>query len=158
MATIFINVLLAIAWAAMTGAFGFVNLVFGFVLGGIALGLIREQAGSVSHFRRAAGAIKLAIIFLFELLKSSITVARIVLSPSPKLSPAIIAFPLEVTSDAEITLLANMITLTPGTLSMDVSADRKTLYVHAINAPDPEDVIASTKASFERRIIRVFHP
>lgn len=158
MATIFINVMLAFAWAAVTGHFGVLNLVFGFVLGGLSLSLIREDAGSVTHFRRAFGAVKLAVIFIYELVKASVTVAVIVLSPWRRLEPAIIAFPLEATSDAEITLLANMITLTPGTLSMDVSDDRSTLYVHAIDAPDPDAVVADIKKSFERRIMKVFNP
>ncbi|MBJ3774487.1 Na+/H+ antiporter subunit E [Acuticoccus mangrovi] len=158
MGLIFINVMLAIAWAFLTGSVSFVNLAFGFVLGGIALALIREQAGSVSHFRRTFSIVKLAVIFVYELVKSSIIVARLVLSPHRTLSPAIIAYPLEVRTDAEITLLANLITLTPGTLSMDVSDDRSTLYVHAIDAPEPDAVIADIKKSFEDRIRKVFHP
>ncbi|WP_420393175.1 Na+/H+ antiporter subunit E [Acuticoccus sp.] len=156
MATIFINVMLALAWAAITGHFGVLNLAFGFVLGGIALALIREEAGSVTHFRRTGRVVVLAMTFVYELVKSSITVAIIVLSPSRKLQPAIIAMPLEAKSDAEITLLANMITLTPGTLSMDVSDDRQTLYVHAIDAPDPDQVVRDIKSSFERQIMKVF--
>ncbi|RAI00918.1 Na+/H+ antiporter subunit E [Acuticoccus sediminis] len=156
MATILINMLLAAAWAAMTGHFGFLNLLFGFVIGGLALAMIREEAGSVSHFRQAAMIIQLALIFVYELIKSSVNVATIVLSPSRELQPAIIAFPLDVKTPAEITMLANMITLTPGTLSVDVSDDRSTLYIHAIDAPDPEAVVRDTKASFERRIQRVF--
>lgn len=158
MATILINILLALAWGAMTGSFSVLNLAFGFVLAGVSLSLIREQAGSITHFRRAAAAVALAFTFLWELIKSSVGVAIIVLSPWRKLVPAIIAFPLQLRSDAEITLLANMITLTPGTLSMDVSDDRKTLYVHAIDAPDPDAVVADIRASFEERIRRVFQP
>jgi len=158
MATIVINVLLAIAWAAVTGTFTALNLAFGFVLGGVALMLIRDQVGSVSHFRRAIGAAVLAVTFVWELVKSSVNVAILVLSPGRALSPAIIALPLDAKSDAEITLLANMITLTPGTLSMDVSDDRSTLFVHAIDAPDPDAVIKDIKATFEQQIMRVFNP
>lgn len=152
------NILLALAWAAVTGAFSFLNLVFGFVLGGIVLGLIREQAGSVTHFRRAGRAVLLAVIFVYELIKASINVAIIVLSPWRRLQPAIIAYPLTVQHDMAITLLANMITLTPGTLSIDVSDDRSTLFVHAIDAPDIEAVIADIKSCFEVRIIQLFEP
>lgn len=157
MATIFINVMLALAWSTVTGTFSVLNFAFGFVLGGVALALIREQVGSITHFRRAAAAVKLALIFVGELVKSSINVSIIVLSPRRVLKPAIIAYPLTAKSDAEITLLANMITLTPGTLSIDVSDDRSTLYVHAIDAPDPEAVVADIRSSFEERIMRVFN-
>lgn len=156
--TVLINAMLAVAWAAVTGSFALLNLAFGFVLGGISLMLIRNEVGSLAHFRQAGGAVLLALTFVWELVKSSVMVAIIVLSPGRKLEPAIIAFPLSVKSDAEITLLANMITLTPGTLSMDVSDDRSTLYVHAIDAPDPDKVIADIKDSFEAQIMRVFHP
>ena len=156
MSILFINIMLAFAWAAMTGSFNFLNAVFGFAIGAVSLSLIREQLSSRVHYQRFFGATSLALTFLWELVKSSVTVAVIVLSPRRKLRPAIIAYPLDVTTDAEITLLANLITLTPGTLSMDVSDDSKTLYVHAIDAPDPDATIADIKASFERRIERLF--
>ncbi|MEM8663934.1 MAG: Na+/H+ antiporter subunit E, partial [Pseudomonadota bacterium] len=120
MATILVNVLLALVWAAVSGSFALINLAFGFVLGGLVLFLIRNEIGSLSHFRRFFGAVFLGITFLWELIKSSVNVAVIVLHPGRNLKPAIIAYPLDVTSNAEITLLANLITLTPGTLSMDV--------------------------------------
>lgn len=155
MATVLINVALAVAWATMSGSFTVLNLVFGFVLGALALALIRNQSGASSQFRRIRDAAELAVVFLYELLKSTVSVAKIVLS-GRDLSPAIVAFPLAVTSDAEITLLANMITLTPGTLSIDVSDDRTTLFVHAIDAPDPDAVVAGIRTSFESRIAKVF--
>lgn len=157
MSILFINIMLAFAWSAMTGSFTFVNVVFGFAIGAVSLSLIREQLSSRVHYKRFYGAISLALTFLWELVKSSVIVARIVLSPRRELRPAIIAYPLDVTTAAEITLLANLITLTPGTLSIDVSEDSKTLYVHAIDAPDPEATIADIKSSFERRIERLFH-
>jgi multicomponent Na+:H+ antiporter subunit E len=69
--------------------------------------------------------------------------------------PAIIAYPLTVTTDAQITLLANMITLTPGTLSVDVSDDRKWLYVHAIDVASKEALIGDIAAGFETKILEV---
>jgi multicomponent Na+:H+ antiporter subunit E len=89
-----------------------------------------------------------------ELVRSAISVAGLALRPKLQLRPAIIAYPLTVTTDAQITLLANMITLTPGTLSMDVSDDRKTLYIHAIDAPDRTAAIGKIAAGFETRVLR----
>lgn len=156
MGTISINLVLAVAWAAVTGNFSELNLLFGFVIGAVVIALIRAEIGAPTHFRRLYLSINLALIFLSELIKSSVNVAMIVLSPSRKLQPAIIAYPLSVTRNAEITLLANLITLTPGTLSMDVSDDRKTLYIHAIDAADPDEVVNDIKSGFEERIMQVF--
>jgi multicomponent Na+:H+ antiporter subunit E len=93
--------------------------------------------------------------FLRELIVSAVRVAWLVVQPKPRLRPAIIAYPLTVTTDAQITLLANMITLTPGTLSIDVSDDRRTLYIHAIDVTDREVLIGSIAAGFETRILGV---
>ncbi len=99
--------------------------------------------------------LSLIAYFTKELFVSALQVARLVLTPSLKLRPGIIAYPLTVTTDAEITLLANMITLTPGTLTLDVSADRRTLYIHAIDIASREELIGAIAAGFETRVLRV---
>jgi multicomponent Na+:H+ antiporter subunit E len=150
------NILLAVAWGAMTGSFDVLNLTFGFVLAAFCLALIREQIGTDGYFGRGYRVIGLIWLFLKELVKSAVKVAITVLTPRLDLKPGIIAFPLTVQRDIEITLLANLITLTPGTLSIDVSDDRKTLYVHCIDVPDVDAAIADIRDGFERRIREVF--
>jgi multicomponent Na+:H+ antiporter subunit E len=100
--------------------------------------------------------LSLFLLFLRELLLSALKVAWLVVSPKLQLRPAIIAYPLTVTSDAEITLLANLITLTPGTLSVDVSSDRKTLYIHAIDVGDREALIGGIAGGFESKVLEAF--
>ena len=99
--------------------------------------------------------LSLVLFFLSELILSALRVAWLVVQPKLRLRPAIIAYPLTVTTDAQITLLANMITLTPGTMSIDVSADRKTLYVHAIDIDSKEALVASIAAGLETRVLEV---
>lgn len=152
-----VNILLALAWGAVSGSFSMLNLTFGFVLGVFALSLIREQVGSVGYRRRAGRITRLALLFLKELILSAWKVAVLVASPKMEAKPGIFAFPLTVERDIEITLLANMITLTPGTLSVDVSADRKTLYVHAIDCSDPEAARRDIRDGFEKKILEAFH-
>lgn len=151
-----VNLLLAFAWAAVTGNFTFANLLFGFALGALSLWLIRDRVGTVAYFGRARRVVTLGLLFLYELVISSIRVAWIVLNPRMPIRPGIIAFPLQVTRDAEITLLANLITLTPGTLSVDVSEDRRFLYIHAIDVPDAERLKREIASGFERKIIEAF--
>ena len=100
----------------------------------------------------------LAVLFLFELMVSAARVALVVIRPdmSKAVRPAIVAVPLSVKSDAEITLLANLITLTPGTLSVDVSADKSVLYVHALYMDDRDAMIADIANGFEKKIREVF--
>jgi multicomponent Na+:H+ antiporter subunit E len=100
--------------------------------------------------------LSLLLLFLRELILSALKVAWLVIQPKPRLRPAIIAYPLTVTTDAQITLLANMITLTPGTLSIDVSADRKTLFIHAIDIESKEALIGDIAGGFETKIVEAF--
>jgi multicomponent Na+:H+ antiporter subunit E len=99
--------------------------------------------------------LSLLVLFVRELIVSALKVARLALQPRLTIRPAIIAYPLTVTTDAQITLLANMITLTPGTLSVDVSADRRTLYIHAIDMASKEALIGDIAAGFETKILGV---
>lgn len=151
-----VNILLALAWAAVSGNFSLANIVFGFFLGAGALYLIREQVGALGYFRRGTRLLALAALFVFELVMSAWRVAVLVLSPRMDLKPGIFAYPLTADRDFEITLLANLITLTPGTLSVDVSEDRKHLYVHAIDCSDPDALRRDIARGFERRIMEAF--
>nr|WP_204330222.1 Na+/H+ antiporter subunit E [Rhizobium phaseoli] len=148
--------LLAIAWVAVTGSASLHNLVLGFLLGALALTVIREPFGSMEYLRRARRVLSLAALFLKELSLSAWKVTLTILSPDMKLKPGIFGFPLTVTSDFEITLLANLITLTPGTLSVDVSTDRRTLYIHALDCSDPETAKRDIANGFERKIMEAF--
>ena len=152
-----INVLLALSWIAVTGSFSFLNFAFGFFLGAIALLLVREQTGTTSYFKRAWKISKLTGLFFYELMLSAIKVAKLAVDPNLKaLQPGIIAYDLTVDRDFEITLLANLITLTPGTLSVDVSHDRRYLYVHALDCSDPESTKRDIASGFERKIMEAF--
>lgn len=151
-----INVLFALAWALVTGSFTEINILFGFVLSAAVLYMIREQVGSVGYFSRLRRVMSLMFLFIYELILSAVRVAKLVLSPTMDLKPGIFAYPLKVDRDFEITLLANLITLTPGTLSVDVSEDRRILYVHAIDCSDPDATRRDIAEGFERKIMEAF--
>jgi multicomponent Na+:H+ antiporter subunit E len=106
--------------------------------------------------RRTWRILRLFLAFVGEFVLSVIRVSRLVLSPRMQIRPAVIAFPLTVQSDVQITLLANLITLTPGTLTIDVSQDRRTLYVHVIDCPDPAAAARDIAQGFERLILEAF--
>ena len=151
-----VNILLALVWAAVSGAFTVLNLMFGFVLGMIVLFILREQADTFSYLGRAKRIGSLILLFLSELMKSAFRVAKLALSPKLNLRPGFIAYQLTTDRDLEITILANMITLTPGTLSVDVSEDKKTLYIHAVTLDDVEELRAEIRDGFERKIKEAF--
>ena len=149
---------LALGWTAVTGSLTVPNLLLGAVAGALALLLLGVRFGSPKLLGGVGRALALALLFVRELLLSAIKVALLVLTPDLKsrLKPAIIAFPLTATSDAEITLLANLITLTPGTLSIDVSDDRKAIYVHVLSLRDREALVRDIAQGLETKVIEVF--
>lgn len=145
-----------LAWALVTGSFSAPNLLFGALIGAAAAVLMRDGRPFSPLPIRPLRLARLAGLFLVELIKSGLRVAALVLRPQMKLAPGIVAVPLRLEHDFEIALLANLITLTPGTLSVDVSPDKRILYVHCVDMPDPDAVIADVRNGFEQRILEAF--
>ncbi len=103
--------------------------------------------------RQTLAILRLGWLFLYELLLSSLQVAWDVITPQHLSRPGILAIPLTAETDAEITVLSNLMCLTPGTLSLDVSADRRHLYIHAMFIEDPAIAVQTLKEKFERRVL-----
>lgn len=97
----------------------------------------------------------LGAVFLYELAISSFPVAKAAFARSPRTDSAIVAVPIALRTDLGIALLANLVTLTPGTCSLHVSDDRRTLYVHALDVRSAEATVAGIRQAFERRIARL---
>lgn len=149
------NLLLAFAWAAVQERLTVENLLFGYVLGFVILYFAQPVLGPSVYFSKVRQAFGLLLYFLWELVLANLRVARDVIAPGFHMRPGVIAIPLEAKSDVEITLLANMITLTPGTMSLDVSLDRKTLYIHTLWGEDADGVRRGIKQGFEKRLLEV---
>lgn len=161
MTFLLLNVLLAIAWAALWNSFSLTMLSAGFLIGYCALWFGRGLTAHDSdarYFRALPQSFVLAAYFVKELVLSCIKVARDAISPHPRLHPAIVRMPLSVQSDLEIFLVANLISLTPGTLTLDVAEDRSFLVIHSIYAADPDALVAELKEGMEHRVREVFRP
>ncbi|MEQ8589365.1 MAG: Na+/H+ antiporter subunit E [Thalassobaculaceae bacterium] len=150
-------IVLAFAWGALMGQLDLATLVIGFGLGLLSLWIVAPLFGPAGRrdLRRLPAAVRLIALFLYELVVSGFRVAWDVITPGSKATPGIVEVPLDVRSGHEITILANLISLTPGTLSLDVSDDRSTLYVHSMYTDDPDALVADIKSSFESLIIEV---
>lgn len=155
MSSFLLNLLLAAIWSFLRGEPNLENLAFGFLLGYAILAGLRPLPGSAEYAKRLPRALWLLVFFFWELVLSSFRVAADVLQPSPRVQPGIVGVPLDASTDAEITLLTCLVTLTPGTLGLDVSEDRKTLYVHSMWVDDPEEVRREIKSGFERLVLEL---
>lgn len=149
------NLLLTFIWVALTGNFDFANVMFGFLLSYFLLWVITRGSGNAAYFKLVPRVVAFFFFFLYELIKANLQVAYEVMTPKLNITPGIVAVPLDIKSDLEITMLANLITLTPGTLSLDVSEDKKVLYVHSMYITDREEFIRGIKNGFEKRIMQI---
>lgn len=158
MSLVVLTIVLALGWAAATGSFTLPNLLLGAVVSAAGLYVVRQYVSRPQVLPRLVRIVSLGLLFIGELVLSALRVARLVIRPdlNAHIRPAIVAFPLSVTRDAEITLLANLITLTPGTLSVDVSEDRRFLYIHVIHLTDREAFIRDIAAGFEAKVAGAF--
>jgi multicomponent Na+:H+ antiporter subunit E len=151
----FWNVLLAAAWVLMTGTFEFLNYVFGFAIAYVVILLMSRSVSAVRNYpRRIPRAIYFLLYFIEELIKANLKVAIDIVTPTFLGKPGVIGIELDAKTNLEITLVANVISLTPGTLSLDVSADKKILFVHAMYLIDENQVRAELK-NLEQRLLRV---
>jgi len=148
------NILLTFIWVAITGNFMFLNYIFGFIISFFILRLIASPENR-KYFLIFPKVIAFIFFFLYELIKANLEVAYEVLTPKFNMVPGIIKVPLDAETDIEITFLANLISLTPGTLSLDVSDDKKVLYVHSMYIRDRERFISGIKNGFEKRILEI---
>ena len=151
------NMLLALAWAALQGEFSLRVLVTGHVLGYlILLALVRGGVLATSpYIGRVHRVIGLAAFFFWELMKANLRLALDVATPRYNMKPGIIALPLDATTDPEILLLSMLINTTPGSVALDVSPDRKILYVHVMYMDSPDGAREEIKQGFERRVLGV---
>ncbi|HXG52923.1 MAG TPA: Na+/H+ antiporter subunit E [candidate division Zixibacteria bacterium] len=153
------NILLALAWAAMTENYRPAGLIAGFALGFFILYFARRIVGRPDYLIKTRQSIGLFLFTVWELILANLRVAYDVLTPRYFMRPGVVAVPLDARTDAEITLLANLITLTPGTLSLDVSSDRRVLYVHVMYIDDDIDAVRrKIKDGFEKRVLEVLGP
>lgn len=151
------NMLLALAWAALQADFSLASLVTGYVLGyfillALARGGVLRASPYIGRVHRVVG---LAGFFLRELVRANLRLAADVATPRFHMRPGILAVPLDATRDSEILLLAMLINLTPGSVALDVSPDRKVMYVHVMYIRTPEGARDEIKQGFERRVLEV---
>ncbi len=150
------NLLLALAWVVLSGDFTGLNLVVGLVFGYVTLVLIEPQVESLQGYpARIPRILRFIGFFIKELLMANLKVAFDILTPPWHMKPGVIAMPLEARTELEITMVANLISLTPGTLSLDVSDDRKVLYIHAMFLDDEEELRRNLK-EMEYRALELF--
>lgn len=155
---ILLNVFIAVVWMFMSASTTATTFIVGYLIGLILIVMMRRFFKARLYIWRLWAAIKLALLFFKELTMSNISVLLLVIRPNLNIQPMIFAMQTDLEHDWEITLLSSLITLTPGTIVLNVSDDQRTLYIHAIDVADVDEAVDSIKNSFEKAIKEVSRP
>lgn len=149
------NLLLSFIWVALTGEMYYSNFLFGFIVGFFILWIMNRSESDQRYFTRIPNAIMFLLFFLYELIVANIRVAYDVITPHYFFKPAIIRYEMEAKTPLEINLLSTVISLTPGTLILDISDDNKVLYIHVMYLKDKADFIQHIKTGYERKLLNL---
>ncbi|WP_438312169.1 Na+/H+ antiporter subunit E [Sporosarcina sp. FA9] len=152
---ILLNFFIALVWMFMSSSINPTTFVIGYLIGFLLIFMMRRFFKDRIYTVRLWAAFKLMLLFFRELTLSNISVLLLVIKPKLNIKPMIFALPTELEHDWEITLLSSLITLTPGTIVINVSDDQNTLYIHAIHVDDVDEAIDSIKNTFEKAIKEV---
>jgi multicomponent K+:H+ antiporter subunit E len=153
----YLTLLLVITWMLLVNHLKLGSLIFAVMLGTIIPIITAPYWPDRPVLRNPIAIIGYVLIVMYDIVKSNIIVAGIVLfKPVSQLQPAWVAVPLDLHTPEAITVLAGTITMTPGTVTADMSGDGKTLLVHCLHAPDPDEVRDDIKARYEARLMRIF--
>ncbi|WP_376876723.1 Na+/H+ antiporter subunit E [Albirhodobacter sp. R86504] len=153
----YLSLTLTVVWLMLVNDFRWGSLVMGLILGIIIPAITEPYWPDRSVIRNPHKLVAYLGIVLYDIVKSNLDVAMIVLFKSNKdLQPAWVNVPLDLTSPESITALASTVTMTPGTLSAELSTDGRSLLVHCLHAPDPDSVRDEIKTRYEARLKEIF--
>lgn len=151
-----LSVMLLIIWLLLNNTLAPGHIVLGAIIGVAIPWFSARFWTDDARFLRPAVLVRFVPLVLWDIVVANVVVAKLIVGPSARLRPAFVQIPLDITNPHAITALASVITLTPGTVSADLSADRKTLLVHALDVPDEAELIASIKQRYERPLKELF--
>src|SRR5690606_30679297 len=147
------NLLLSFIWVALTGSMYYSNFLFGFLLGFFILWIMNRHEVDQRYFYRVPKTIGFVFYFLYEMIMATMHVVYDVITPSHFAKPGIVPFPMEAKTDLEIHPLSTVISMTPGTLILDISEDRKSLFIHVMYLKSKDDFITQIQNGFEKRLL-----
>jgi len=155
MPLLMLNFFIAAVFTLLLGSTRISAFVVGFMLGYFILWVSSPLYPDTRYFTKLPKTLNLAAYFFTELVISNLRVAWDVITPGHISQPGIIGIPLKARTRLEIFLVSNLVSLTPGTLSVDLSQDNKILYVHVMFLEDVEQTRCQIIQGLERRILEV---
>jgi multicomponent K+:H+ antiporter subunit E len=152
----FISLLLFVAWPVLNLSFSIGHLLLGAVLALVIPWFTESLRDERARLRRPGTIVRLGAVVLWDIVVSNIDVAKRILGPESRIRPGYVWVPLDITDPHGVITLAGIITMTPGTLSADLSDDRRHLLVHAFHLEDEAALVESIKSRYEAPLMEIF--
>lgn len=149
------NIGLASIWLFLNDSPSMGNFLFGYLLGAFFLSAFYSKRQKQFYLRKLWKAFVLFLVFCKQVIVANLSVLRYVCLPLSYLNPGIVALSIDLRTNFEIVLLANMITLTPGTLTVEISPEGNILYIHMLDCADAPGVLSHIEKEFVNRIKEV---
>lgn len=152
-----LNILLSLVWVALTGALNYTNFFFGFILGFFVLWVLVRNGKyeDKKYFFRLPKILLFILFFFYDMIRANLEVTKEILTPNLNMSPGIIAYKHNLQNDFEITMMSNIIALTPGTMVLKISDDKSILYIHSFYLKDKNKFIERLRNGMERKLIEI---
>ncbi|NLW63921.1 MAG: Na+/H+ antiporter subunit E [Syntrophomonadaceae bacterium] len=152
---VLINLFIGFLWMFLQDDWSALSFLSGYLVGLVVLFVMRKFFSSQYYLFTVQAVINLFLLFIYQLFASSIVVIQRIIKPKLDIKPGIVAFETDLERDIEVTLLAALITLTPGSVVVEISPDNKVLYIHAMDIPELSDGVFLSKLKFEEAIRKV---
>lgn len=133
----------------------FSDFMKGYLVGVVILYVMHRFFGTRFYLKRVVKILNLILLFIQELILSTISVLRWVLSPKLNITPGIFTYKTELKGDYQVTALALLLTLTPGSVVMEVSEEGDVFYIHAMDLEEAKDSLVRSIGKFEKAIMEV---
>ncbi|KAA9022546.1 Na+/H+ antiporter subunit E [Niallia endozanthoxylica] len=152
---VLINLLIGVIWMFLQDDWSVLTFFSGYLFGLLVLFILRKYLPTKFYLVTLLAIVQLFLVFIYELFTSSILVIRQILRPRINITPGIFTLETELEGDLEVTLLALLLTLTPGSVVVEVSEDSKRYYIHAMDIPASSDAVLASTKKFEKAIKKV---
>lgn len=150
------TVITLIVWLLLNNTVAPAHVVLGALLGIVLPHLTARFTVEGSRIKNFTALLELAVVFLWDVVVANLQVIVLVLGPRARLRPRLVEVPLDVSSPLAISTLAGIISLTPGTVSVELSADQRLLTVHSLRVNDVQAAAHGMKQRYERRLLEIF--
>lgn len=152
----YLMVLLALIWLALVNSVALGQIVLGLFLGWVIVWLCRGFLLDVPRMKRPFRFAGFILMVFYDIVLANLHVARLVLGRPERLQPAFVEVPMAIEDEFLLSLLACVVSLTPGTVSAGLSADHKTLLLHGLDVPDAQALIDQVKSRYEAPLLEIF--